>query len=385
MFWKSAMPAAASSSAPFPAAAAAADRGFSILDHTNLDRFLDSVTPCLPLHSIPQVAGYQRLKPVQVAGQVAGAFLGELHFTFCEWVRESREEVLHESGIHGINTNWLPVGDEHVPYFKLGDLWQGFDQASAYGVGSRVLFDNGDVVTQYYSPFLSAIQVFTNIPYASARCDSDILWSCENKSEKVSRSMSNNLSTNPEALPNGITENRSSQSNENRDYIYLNHCEFTSPFFRIPFYEKIMELAQSRPELMTLNSIELSPQSWLSVLWYPIYNIPSQKRSKDLSTVFLAYYNLSSSCLGDQAIPETHDEGKSPEKENPKEAKKDMICLRPFGLSTFKMSGNTWTKNESDQQKISSLHNAAASWLKHLNFFHNDFTFYLNQPSESHK
>uniref|UniRef100_A0A7N0U3D4 Uncharacterized protein n=1 Tax=Kalanchoe fedtschenkoi TaxID=63787 RepID=A0A7N0U3D4_KALFE len=319
--------------------------GHSLLEHTNLERFLDSVTPCLPLHSVPR------------------------------------------SRIHGVNSNWLPVGDVPVPYFKLSDLWEGFDEASAYGVGSRVLFGNGDVVTQYYSPFLSAIQLFTNKPYGSARFSSDISWSDDNESEKVSRSTSNHSSPTWEVQSNGAAENNSSVSSDKRGHAYLNYCEFGSPYWRVPFFDKLMELGQTHPELMTLKSVELSPSSWLAVVWYPIYNIPSQTRSKDLSTIFLTYYTLSSSFLGSEAITEREDKRReaknSLQQKAPKEAKKKMICLRPFGLSTFKMCGDTWAKNESDAEKISSLQSAADSWLKQLSFFHHDFNFYLTHPSES--
>ncbi|CAM8927922.1 unnamed protein product [Rhodiola kirilowii] len=319
-------------------------RGPTILDHTNFERFLDSVTPCLHLHSIPP------------------------------------------GRVHGVDSNSVVV-DEPVSYFKLADLWQGFDQASAYGVGTRVLLDDGDVVTQYYTPYLSAIQLYTNKPYPSAsaevvRCDSDNSWSDDNESEKVSRSMSDNSSPTWEDHSH-LTTDRS----DKRGHVYLSYCEFASPFWRIPFYDKIMEFAQTRPELMTLTSLDLSPSSWLAILWYPIYNIPSQKRSKDLSTIFLTFYTLSSSFLGDQ---QTSDKGRTPaikifQQKKSKEAKNEMIYLRPFGLSTFKLSGNTWTMKESDVQKMSSLQTAADSWLKDLNFSHHDFSFYLNQSAEVHK
>uniref|UniRef100_A0A7N0ZTY5 Uncharacterized protein n=1 Tax=Kalanchoe fedtschenkoi TaxID=63787 RepID=A0A7N0ZTY5_KALFE len=297
---------------------------------------------------------------------------------------------IQRSHIHGMDNNWLPVGDEPVPYFQLADLWHGFDKASAYGVGSRVLFDNGDVVTQYYSPFLSAIQLFTGTPYASARCNSDISWSDDNESEKVSRSTSNDDSSPTwEVHSNGTAENNSSLSSDKRGHPYLSYSEFASPFWRVPLYDKVLELAQTRPELMTLKSVELSPSSWMAVLWYPVYNIPSQRRSKDLSTIFLTFYTLSSSFLDNQAIIEREDKVRVPKKSlqqrKSKAAGKKMICLRPFGLSSFKMCGNTWTQTESDLEKISSLQSAADSWLKQLGFFHHDFSFYLTHPSEVHK
>uniref|UniRef100_A0A7N0TFV1 Uncharacterized protein n=1 Tax=Kalanchoe fedtschenkoi TaxID=63787 RepID=A0A7N0TFV1_KALFE len=222
------------------------------------------------------------------------------------------------------------------------------------------------------------------------RCNSDISWSDDNESEKVSRSTSNDDSSPTwEVHSNGTAENNSSLSSDKRGHPYLSYSEFASPFWRVPLYDKVLELAQTRPELMTLKSVELSPSSWMAVLWYPVYNIPSQRRSKDLSTIFLTFYTLSSSFLDNQAIIEREDKVRVPKKSlqqrKSKAAGKKMICLRPFGLSSFKMCGNTWTQTESDLEKISSLQSAADSWLKQLGFFHHDFSFYLTHPSEVHK
>lgn len=46
--------------------------------------------------------------------------------------------------------------------FTLGDLWNSYDEWSAYGAGVPIALDNGDTLVQYYVPYLSAIQIFTS-------------------------------------------------------------------------------------------------------------------------------------------------------------------------------------------------------------------------------
>lgn len=49
-----------------------------------------------------------------------------------------------------------------MEYFRLGDLWNRFDEWSAYGAGVPISLNNGETLVQYYVPYLSAIQIFTS-------------------------------------------------------------------------------------------------------------------------------------------------------------------------------------------------------------------------------
>lgn len=60
-------------------------------------------------------------------------------------------------------------GKEEIEYFRLGDLWDCYDELSAYGFGSQVDLNNGETVMQYYVPYLSAIQIHTNKPALMSR------------------------------------------------------------------------------------------------------------------------------------------------------------------------------------------------------------------------
>lgn len=60
---------------------------------------------------------------------------------------------------------------EFPPYFALADLWESFKEWSAYGAGVPLLLNGSDSVVQYYVPYLSGIQLYTesSSPAASSR------------------------------------------------------------------------------------------------------------------------------------------------------------------------------------------------------------------------
>ncbi|PWZ38505.1 hypothetical protein Zm00014a_041994 [Zea mays] len=83
----------------------------------NLDRFLSSTTPSVPVHYLPKTS-------------MRGWRMGD--------VTNSR------------------------PYFCLGDLWEAFKEWSFYGAGVPLVLSGGESVIQYYVPYLSAIQLYAD-------------------------------------------------------------------------------------------------------------------------------------------------------------------------------------------------------------------------------
>lgn len=49
-----------------------------------------------------------------------------------------------------------------MKYFTLGDLWNCYDEWSAYGAGVPIVLNNDETLVQYYVPYLSAIQILTS-------------------------------------------------------------------------------------------------------------------------------------------------------------------------------------------------------------------------------
>ncbi|KAG8065407.1 hypothetical protein GUJ93_ZPchr0004g38353 [Zizania palustris] len=142
------------------------------------------------------------------------------------------------------------------------------------------------------------------------------------------------------------------------------YFECEPPHDRMPLADKVYELYQDFPPLTSLNSIELSPSSWMSIFWYPIGHVPMTTH-KDLTTCFLTYHSLSTF------------EGSTPPDS------KVALTLAPFGLATHKTDEDVWTSKDSgDQELVTSLVGATDSWLKKLGIKHHDFSYFLNNNKD---
>lgn len=313
----------------------------------NLERFLQCVTPHVPSHTLPK------------------------------------------SCFNDLNPLWQPLGKDTNEYFTLQDLWESYYEWSAFGAGTPVMLEDGDTVIQYYVPYLSAIQIYTNKSVAASRnrredsegveFESDS-WSEDSGSDNLSRSLSNNSSKAWDAVSEDSSyDQEGSWPRDKLGYLYLHYTEMASPYSRVPLVEMIDELARSHPALMTLKSVDLSPASWMAVSWYPIYTVPTRNNEKDLEACFLTYHTLSSSfqdcAMGCDGIAIENDLYCSSQGEKCKKPNSDHVSLIPFGLATYKMQGDVWL-DPYDNEKISYLYSAADSWLKQLNVYHHDFNFF---------
>ncbi|XP_059454483.1 uncharacterized protein LOC132184758 [Corylus avellana] len=321
---------------------------------SNLERFLQYVTPTVPSRSLPQ------------------------------------------SCFDNLNSLWQSPGKDTIEYFTLRDLWECYDEWSAYGAGTPVLLNGGETVMQYYVPYLSALQICTNKSAAASRNrkeDSDVVefendsWSDDSGSDNLSTCLSNNSSKAWDAVSEEscLDQEGSWPMRDRLGSLYLQYIEMASPYWRVPLMDKITELAQNYPSLMTLKNVDLSPASWMAVAWYPIYHIPSQKNEKDLSACFLSYHTLSST-FQDNAAEDAdtinrketlHPEAMRTVGDKSKEESGGGISLPPFGLATYKLQGDLWIKpHTSDRERMIHLYSAAESWLKQLGIQHHDFNFF---------
>ncbi|KAL4374347.1 hypothetical protein S245_016968 [Arachis hypogaea] len=332
---------------------------------SNVERFLQCVTPFVPSHTLPQ------------------------------------------SCLSDLNSLWQPHGNkDSIEYFTLKDLWDCYYEWSAYGASAPVMLESGDTVIQYYVPYLSAIQIYTNKSVQASRSrreDSDGVefesdsWSDDSGSDNLSRSLSNNSSKAWDAVSEDSSSDHDGSwpTRDKLGYLYLQYTEMASPYARVPLMEKIPELARTHPALMTFKSVELSPASWMAVSWYPIYTIPSRKNDKDLEACFLTYHTLSSSFQDCETESDNIDtekdiywwcgwgstEGNKCKKKNGNSGG-GGISLPPFGLATYKMQEDLWLNPEPcEYERISYLYSAADSWLKQLNVYHHDFNFFTQHPT----
>ncbi|XWS53561.1 hypothetical protein CRYUN_Cryun10bG0012000 [Craigia yunnanensis] len=313
-------------------------------------------------------------------------------------------QYLTKSSIRG----WR--GQEHgldcPPYFVLEDLWEAFKEWSAYGAGVPLLLNGSDSVMQYYVPYLSGIQLYIDPSRPSPRQrrpgeDSDTESSRETSSDgsnsdsgiirranNVVQGAWNQMETadaNIQRLTRLSLRNRpfgGSSSDESDicnppDQLIFEYLEHDQPFSREPLADKISVLASLFPALRTYRSCDLSPSSWISVAWYPIYRIPMGPTLQNLDACFLTYHSLSTSSPG------TGMDGLPFRGFNVREFRgADMSLKLPlptFGLAFHKFKVSVWNPDEVDEcQKANSLLRAADNWLRLLQVNHPDFRFFVS-------
>ncbi|CAL9076275.1 unnamed protein product [Musa textilis] len=296
---------------------------------SNLQSFLDSTTPSVPSHKLPK--------------------------SCCRAVQEPLTGKDKDS----------------VEFFILGDLWKQYYEWSAYGASVPVRLHNGATVIQYYVPYLSGVQIYTHKATAASR---------ENSGNKSSSDSEYKKLAGLDAASQGFDLGRENEwrTSEHARHLYFEFFESCSPYGRIPLVDKVLDLGKTYPGLTSFKSTELSPASWMSVAWYPIYHIPTTPSAKELSVCFLTYHSLSSlfqdhikgSMANDLGFIRAGKNGTNSEKKN-------HMSLPPFGLATYKLQGSLWTSFESgDHERINSLFSAANSWLKQLKAQHHDFNFF---------
>ncbi|KAL6538276.1 hypothetical protein OROGR_012264 [Orobanche gracilis] len=244
-----------------------------------------------------------------------------------------QSQLLSKSETRKLNRLWHPWEREKVDYFVLGDLWNSFDEWSAYGAGVPIVSDDGQNLIQYFVPYLSAIQIFTsNSSVNSFRDETDSVsgtrdsfsdtFSDESESEKLSR-------WDGCSSEEGVFEQDSFWlPNERLGNLYLQYFERSSPYGRVPLMDKISSLAQRYPGLLSLRNMDLED--------------------------------------GFENVRGKRMEGES-------------ISVPPFGLASYKMQGDVWMsdKNGNDRERIVSLLSVADSWLKQLRVQHHDFNYFM--------
>ncbi|XP_055823904.1 uncharacterized protein LOC129892353 [Solanum dulcamara] len=279
-------------------------------------------------------------------------------------------QFLPQSEIRNLNRLWHPWEREKVEYFTLGDLWNCYDEWSAYGAGVPIKTDSTETLVQYYVPYLSAMQIFIS------RSSVNFL---REETESRDSSFSDSFSDESESEKLSRWDGCSSEEgdslwhmNDRWGSLYFQYFERSTPYGRVPLMDKISGFAERYPGLMSLRSVDLSPASWMSVAWYPIYHIPMGRTIKDLSACFLTFHTLSSS-FQDMDLDDDMENGKQKRKEG------ESIPLPSFGLGTYKMQGDVWLSDKSgrDQERLSSLCSVADSWLKQLGVQHHDFNYFM--------
>ncbi|WZZ01431.1 uncharacterized protein BNAA06G29630D isoform X2 [Brassica napus] len=286
-----------------------------------------------------------------------------------------------------VHPRLLPIGSrcelkpECNTYFVLEDLWESFAEWSAYGAGVPLHMHGSDSTVQYYVPYLSGIQLYVD-PLKKARNpveDNDVSSEGSSKLDKLpnhaknmenavdlSVSELNRVSLGDQSITGSLSSGETEISNP-QGRLLFEYLEYDPPFGREPLANKVSDLASRFPELMTYRSCDLSPSSWVSVSWYPIYRIPVGPTLQNLDACFLTFHSLS-----------------TPPPQSCSDTKPSMkLPLATFGLASYKLKLSVWNQNRGQEsQKLSSLQQAADKWLKRLQVDHPDYMFFT---SNGHK
>lgn len=290
---------------------------------------------------------------------------------------------------------WRNQENSYHPYFLLGDLWESLKEWSAYGAGVPLVLNESDSVVQYYVPYLSGIQLYVDpsAPVPSRRrpgeesdSDSSRTTSSDDSYEAGSvghgsRAQVNNVGSVAKSFnklrlradPFVVDGSEEGEIRNPPGLLIFEYFERALPYHRAPLADKISDLASKFPELKTYRSCDLTPSSWVSVAWYPIYRIPVGPSLQNLDASFLTFHSLRGTDgdkqhLHGSTVTEVHDGG--------------MTCRLPlpiFGLAVYKFKNSDWTQSGvRGIEKVSSLMNATENWLRSLNVYHPDFVFFKN-------
>ncbi|KQK20259.1 uncharacterized protein LOC100842270 isoform X2 [Brachypodium distachyon] len=305
----------------------------------NLERFLSSTTPSVPVQYLPKMS-----------------------------MRGRRS---------GDATNLRP-------YFCLGDLWEAFSEWSFYGAGVPLLLNGSESVIQYYVPSLSAIQLYadpsrlsTNIRHPWEQSDAESMDtgsedSCGTDADRLRGS----LVEAPCPLENGGFQRNDGEVHSPSSRPIFEYLERDPPYGREPLTDKVSILASKFPDLNTFRSCDLLPTSWMSVAWYPIYRIPTGPTLKDLDACFLTFHYLATPFKGiDPSTPVCPSFGGINHCVNAA----GKLTLPVFGLAPYKLRSSIWSSDRPEQQQLAtSMMQAADDWLRNRQVHHPDFRFFLN-------
>ncbi|KAM2348805.1 hypothetical protein ACFX1X_012392 [Malus domestica] len=174
---------------------------------------------------------------------------------------------------------------------------------------------------------------------------------------------------------NGSSSDESGEACNPPGQLIFQYMEHDQPFGREPLADKISFLASQFPELRTYRSCDLSPSSWISVAWYPIYRIPTGPTLQSLDACFLTFHFVSTPTKG--ASTDRLQFGGPRARDN--QSANFKLSLPIFGLASYKFKVPFWNSNGVYEcQKADSLLRAADNWLRQLQVHHPDFNFFVS-------
>lgn len=104
--------------------------------------------------------------------------------------------------------------------------------------------------------------------------------------------------------------------------LHFEHFEKQPPWYRLPMYDAVQQLAESFHDLRDLRLKDLHPASWFCVAWYPLYRIPDAP----LVTRFLTFHTFHPPLLSPHATG-------------------GVVPLPVYGVEWYNMRDEPWLDN----------------------------------------
>ncbi|KAL8207932.1 hypothetical protein R6Q57_007344 [Mikania cordata] len=276
---------------------------------TNLDRVLESVTPIVPARNPLET---------DLNGQA------------------SREAEIH-------------------PCYCIGDLWESFQEWSAYGAGVPFLLDG-------------------------IHPEKEDVW-CHDPDQQtnlVANGSSASLNMNSK-MQQALLRDDKAEVCGSRGLLAFEFMERERPHTRKTLTDKASVLGSQFPELSNYRSCDLSPSSWICVAWYPIYRIPVGPTLEDLEASFLTLHSLSTQ-------PGSYNEAESYNRNtHGVHGELDLsstVRLPVFGLASYKLKGSIISPRDlQERERENALLMAASNWLQNLQALLPEYHFFVNRYS----
>jgi hypothetical protein len=128
---------------------------------------------------------------------------------------------------------WHPWERQKVEFFRLSDLWDCYDEWSAYGASVPIHVTNGESLVQYYVPYLSAIQIFTSHSSLIRLREESEDGECEGRDPFSDSGSDESVSE------EGLENNTLLHPSDRLGYLYLQYFERSAPYTRVPLMDKV--------------------------------------------------------------------------------------------------------------------------------------------------
>ncbi|KAL6007571.1 hypothetical protein ACLOJK_033069 [Asimina triloba] len=237
-------------------------------------------------------------------------------------------------------------------YFTLGDLWESFKEWSAYGAAVPLVLNGGDCVVQYYVPYLSGIQLYTESAGMNGdssldlvRQNKDVLHPSSQQEGQFGDESDGDcyMDSSSDGISDSDLKGDFKSLREQFNCHHLEAEEVLDPYTFYHFSESNCRALGGKP-----NNYEFEICTIKIVYRYNTSNVPAP------------------TVTGYDGIADS-----------------PVISLPVLGLASYKFGGSTWTPGGCEKLAADTLLQSAGNWLRHLNVSHPDFRFFTSHSPRS--